>query len=275
MSKAFVDTTVLCDALGLSSPQKAQVALTALAKYAHSETPVYGLKELRSGPFASWMLTYNVLVVSKTIDEANDRLNRQTAFRPRQASVASRALIAGLMAVVQSLKAMDKGHVNFDEKAALENYLLTQILTSWQKRRSIVNRVVQPLTCFVDDELELVNKQVRFVGARTGCITGVSCGAAIELRKQATQIDKLLVALRPPKKKKPEEGKEKHETSRRRVALKEVLARLPNEFPRKDCRALGDAYFCIMAPVDCEILTTNVSDFEPMAAALGKKLKTP
>lgn len=275
MSKAFVDTTVLCDAIGLSSSTKAQsTALTALAQYKQTQTPIYGLKELRSGPLASWILTYNVLVSSKTIEEAADRLNRQSSYRPRQASVVSRALISGLVAVVETMKSGGKTDVNFDEKAELENHLLRRILTSWSKRRSVVSQVVQPLVCFIDDELELVNKQIRFAGTGAGCVTDASCGAAIELKKHPSEIEKLLVALRPPKKK-GQEFSEKRETSRRRGALKEVLARSPDKFPRKDCRALGDAYFSIMAPTDCEILTTNLSDFKPMAEALGKKLKSP
>ena len=275
LSKAFVDTTILCDALGLSSLPKAQTtALTALAQFKQTEAPIYGLKELRSGPLASWMLVYNVLVASKSIEEATDRLNRQSSFRPRRASIVSRALISGLLAVMQSIKVRRKMHVNFDEKAELENHLLRCITKFWRKRQSVVSRLVQPLACFVDDELELVDKQVRFAGASAGCVTGASCGAAIELKKHPIEINKILVALRPPKKR-ANEAPEKRETSRRRAALKEVLARAPNEFPRKDCPALGDAYFCIMAPTDCEILTTNRSDFEPMAEALGKKLKSP
>lgn len=260
VSKAFVDTTILCDAIGLSSQAKEQAAQAALGKYAVTEVPIYGLKELRAGPFSSWLLAHNILVAEDTIEAAQERLARVSAFKPRQNVVSTQALLRGLIQVAQTKKIA----ADYDVKTELENYLCRRILSIWSKRKSIA-KVVQPLGCFVDEELELENRQLRFVGG-SGCLTKANCGAAAELKKNPESVRKILGALRPPKTGTPE----KQETGRRRGALKEVLAKGPDDFPKKDCRALGDAYFCIMCPDDSDILTTNRVDFEPMAAVLGK-----
>lgn len=267
MNRAFVDTTILCEAIGLASEKKAKAALAALSRYKLTEVPTYGLKELRAGPLSSWLLAHNVLVAEDTIEAAQERLNKLSSFKPRQNVVTSQALLSGLVAVAQVGRA--ESGSDYDVKTELENYLCRRILAVWEKRRTISN-VVQPLSCFVDEELELEERQLRFQGG-SGCVTKASCGAAIELKKEQGDVKKILVALRPPK----EQASEKHETGRRRGALKEVLARDSKDFPKKDCRALGDAYFCIMSPKDAEILTTNLKDFEPMAAALGKTLSSP
>ncbi|HUX90719.1 MAG TPA: hypothetical protein VMV48_08525 [Gallionellaceae bacterium] len=271
MSNAFLDTTIFCDALGLSTPARKQVASSALAKYQKTEAPFYALKELRAGPLASWILAHNILVAHNTILEAVDRISRATAFKPRQGSVASKAIISGMVAVLAQIK-ISKNPKDYDEKTELENYLCRYIFKQWQKRRTIVNQIVQPLSCFIDSDLILDGKLIRFAGDSPECSKASSCGAAIELKKYPEEIDKILIALRPPK---TIAGTEKRETTRRRAALKEVLNRASNEFPRKDCRALGDAYFCIMAPSNSEILTTNASDFEPMTQVLNKILTIP
>lgn len=265
--RAFVDTTVLCDAIGLSSEAKARAARAALARYKLTEIPAYGLKELQAGPLSSWLLAHNILVNEETIPAAQERLSKVSAFKPRQNVVTSQALLSGLIAVAEAAK--DARGPDYDVKAELENYLCRRILSVWEKRRAIAE-VVQPLNCYVDDDLELANKQLRFPEG-SSCRKGACCGAASELKKEERSVRTILVALRPPK----VLSKEKHETARRRGALKEVLARDSKDFPKKDCRALGDAYFCIMSPDGSDILTTNLSDFAPMAAALGKTISTP
>jgi hypothetical protein len=44
---------------------------------------------------------------------------------------------------------------------------------------------------------------------------------------------------------------------------------------RKDCQALGDAYFAFFAPDDADILTTNLKDHCPLAESIGKTAVGP
>ena len=274
-NKAYVDTTILCDVLGLSGEDKAKKASSALARYNKTQTPVYGLKELRVGPLSSWVLAHNVLVAHNTIEEAIDRLSRITSFKPRQQTVALRAIIYSLTAALAaSRREAASGQVStvVDEKSELENFLCTFITVRWNRRRSLVDEIVQPLSCFIDGELQLTDRQLRFSNDTADCTSRATCGAAICLKDRKQDTEKIVRALRPPKK---GVSNQKHETTRRRGALKNVLSKQAKEFPRRDCRALGDAYFCIMAPNDSDILTTNLSDFLPMAQELGKTVKSP
>ena len=65
------------------------------------------------------------------------------------------------------------------------------------------------------------------------------------------------------------------EDARRREALKKLAVHPNSRFERKDCRALGDAYFAFFAPTNADILTTNIKDHLPLASALGKKAVSP
>lgn len=222
MSKAFVDTTILCDALGMSTKIRGQVATEMLGKYGQTEAPYYGLKELRAGPLSYWIYAHNVLVAEKTIEDAIDRVRRSGGFKPRKAAISSGAITNGLLAVISELKRA-AAPKDYDEKAELQNYLCRRIFKFWNKRRSVVSRIVQPLSCFTDSDLTIdENQLIRFAGDGSECSKSASCGAANELHRHPVEVNTILEALRPPK---TIEKGEKRETTRRRSALKEVLAR--------------------------------------------------
>jgi len=235
LSKAFLDTTILCNALELSGTTKAKVAQDALDSYDSTEAPVYSLKELRAGPLSSWILAHNVIAAESSIEDAIERLGKMSSFKPRQGSVSSFALITGLLGVIRQQKEANpsKNHPDFDEKALLENHLALRILRAWKKRRSVASKVVQPLACFVDQELLLVDRQLKFDGG-SECAKGIACGAALELKKHSAVVTQLLKNVFPPPPK-GEISKEKREKTRRRQALKEVVSHAPANFPRKDC----------------------------------------
>jgi hypothetical protein len=83
-------------------------------------------------------------------------------------------------------------------------------------------------------------------------------------------LQKLHAALHPDLL--PSQLVDKQETKSRRAALKELLQNGPKDFSKTFCRSLGDAYFAAMAPAGKDILTTNAVDFEPLCAAVGKKI---
>jgi Fe-S-cluster-containing dehydrogenase component len=93
------------------------------------------------------------------------------------------------------------------------------------------------------------------------------CHLAVELRgnPSALKIMKTTVDAQPTK----------DENVKRSQVLHD-LVRLPNQkLTPKQCRHLGDAIFAYFCPVDATILTTNIKDLGPLAAALGKKAETP
>lgn len=93
------------------------------------------------------------------------------------------------------------------------------------------------------------------------------CCLAPLLRERIPELKKLLAAVK--------DQPDKPENRRRAKALR-AICRTPNrEFSEEMCRNLGDAYFALFAPAEAVILTTNVKDLEPLASALGKKVKRP
>lgn len=272
MSKAFAESTIVCNALPLPcvGSAKTRLAAGALAAYESTEAPVYALKELRVGPLAALMLMHNLLAAHETIESALDEFQRKTSFTPRKWGVSSRAIIAALLHVIRQLRARTAEQLlredEPDDKTALEDAFCQMILQAWQRRHEIVDQYTHPLSCFVDGELELTDRLLRLPTEREDCVKGAPCGAAAELRRKPKEVNAVLRALRPAK-------DEKRETSSGRRALKDVLQHDAKSFPRSHCRALGDAYHCIVAPADSDLLTTNCADFKPLARALDKKLR--
>jgi hypothetical protein len=275
LANAFIDTTILCNALNFSSKEDQNIALAALGCYKKTEIPYYALRELKAGPMSYWILAHNYLATESSIEEARSRISKAGAFKPRQKTLGLEIIINGYDAVMQLLKEKAKSNYvpEFDEKTELENYIARKILKAWYNRNNIANLTIQPLSCFTDSELEFEGRNLRFEDKRFGCRSDVTCGAAVNLKNQQADLDTILEVLRPPKEKL--ETQEKQETTGRRSALKEISKKAPKDFPHKKCRSIGDAYFCIMAPNDSDILTTNKIDFEPLAKALRKNLVVP
>jgi len=272
---AFLDTTILCDSL-LAEDARQKAVRQALSTYQKTELPIYALREFRSGALANWVLGHNVLTSSATFAEAGTLMSRRGAFAPRKLSVGMTALSQGLSAVLNvpatALPApFHSGQGTAEEalKREVEAWIARKVFQAWQKRKKVASHHTHPLGCFIDSDLAMVGNQIRPKDERWECATGATCGAALELKQQTADVEALVEALKEP----GEGKKEKSETSGRRRALKDVLAKTPKEFSHKRCRAIGDAYFCIVAPKAADILTSNKVDFEPLAAPLNKKLK--
>ena len=262
MAEAFIDTTIVCNVLLPTTSGQDTAAKAAVGSYAVAAVPMYALREYRAGPLGYWILAYNVLVMHDDIKSAQDELASKSAFKPRQQSATLRAIVEGLIEV-----GLVGATTPVDLKRELENYLLRVISAAWDLRRGVGTDVVQHLGCFTDAEFDIVDEQIEIAE----CRREAPCGAALELKKRSDDVQTILDVLRPPKK----GHSEKTETTSRRAALKDVLDKPPSKFDKRRCRAIGDAYFCIMAPSGFDILTTNSSDFAPMATALGKTIVTP
>jgi hypothetical protein len=276
LSNVFVDATVLCNAIPLPhvSPANHALSFSALKKHSTSEAPFYALKELRGGPLSSIMLFHNLLVTKDTVMEAVHEFQTRYSHTPRKWQAASTAIIDALLRMLPPLRA--SGELSDAEiKQELENSLCLKITKAWQRRKAVINRFSQPLQCFVDGDIGLMDRQLRVLhGGADGCAKEARCGAALLLQGKMKEVAVLVEALRPPKAKKGE-AREKTETSTRRKALKELQDKSAARFDKRYCRGIGDAYYCLMAPEGFEILTTNTVDFQPMAMALGKKLTHP
>lgn len=153
--------------------------------------------------------------------------------------------------------------------------LALQVTGLWRRAHKIRNvSIVQHLSCFNGGNItygpsgELQGPKDSF-----NCLKTERCAAAAYLSDSKVNLRKMIDALHPNKLDSAIAGK--NETKKRRRALKDLLNRGPAEFDKGKCRALGDAYFAAMCPLDSEVLTTNLSDHLPICEAVGKRAVAP
>ena len=70
MAKAFVDTTILADAL-LKKGDSGVAARGALQRYDKTELPVYAIKELKAVPIRNMAWFHNKLVSTRSFTNLN------------------------------------------------------------------------------------------------------------------------------------------------------------------------------------------------------------
>lgn len=260
MKKAFVDTTILTDVL-LKVGDLHDAAIQALSCYDASILPVFAIKEWKRGPLYAFVFLHNKLASTGSFIATNNTLSRMF-MRPRQRSTTFEALAAATWRLPPPATSQSA------DKEIAERYRLalkSLIYESWQSRRSITTETVTDLDCYIETSpRDLSNGEIDI--KPRDCVGERECCLADQLRRKKELLLKLRDSI-------PAAGG-KEDQDRRKVLRQ--LAVHPNvRFERKDCRALGDAYFAIFAPDDAEILTTNLKDHCPLAEAIGKKAVSP
>src|SRR5690606_432649 len=74
MKAAFVDTTVLTDAL-LKTGGVANAARESLKRFERTELPVYAIKEFKAGPLKNFVWMHNKLVETRSFSGALKKLH--------------------------------------------------------------------------------------------------------------------------------------------------------------------------------------------------------
>jgi hypothetical protein len=258
--KAFVDTTILAEVLLKTGPSH-EAAENALRLYDETLLPVYAIKEWKRGQFATYVYIHNLLKRTGSFSATNIALSR-LFMRPRMQSTAFEALAVTYV----NLPSAASAQVSQDELA--DRFRLafkTLIYLSWESRRSVTSDTVMDLECYVESgPRDQVNGEIDI--QPRDCKGDQECCLAKQLRKDKDALIKVRDAI-------PLSGRP--EDSRRREALRKLAVHPNSRFERKDCRALGDAYFALFAPTNADILTTNLKDHLPLASALGKKAVSP
>lgn len=259
-SKAFVDTTILAEVLLKTGPSH-EAAEKALRLYAQTLLPVFAIKEWKRGQLNTYILIHNYLKRTGSFSATNIALSR-LFVRTRLQSTAFEAL--GLislnlpsapMAIVSDPELADRFRLAFK----------TLIYSSWEARRSVTSDTVLDLECYVESgPRDQANGEID--NRPRDCKGEQECCLAKQLREDKDALIKLHDAI-------PPSGRT--EDSDRREVLRNLAVHPTRRFDRKDCRALGDAYFARFAPLDADILTTNLKDHLPLAIALGKKAVSP
>lgn len=258
---AFVDTTILAEVLLKTGPSH-DAAIRALGRYRKTLLPVYAIKEWKRGQLATYVLVFNQLTRTRSFSQTNIWLSRLYR-RPRLQSTSRE----GEALAALHLPSATISPSSPDEELADRFRLAykTIILQSWDSRRSVTSATVMDLECYIESgPKELPDGQLDI--HPRDCRRDRECCLAHLLRKDTIALMKLRDSI-------PASGRP--EDSKRREALKKLAIHPTAVFDRKDCQALGDAYFAFFAPRDAEILTTNLKDHAPLAQSLEKIAVSP
>lgn len=270
MSKAFVDTSVLTDALLKVGPT-GDVARNGVAGYAETQLPEYALKEFRAGPFSYVIWLYNKFAVEKHFSNVLRAIHGvQRSPQQNRAATAIETLSSLAASIkpeqIEDYKQRYGAELDLDVVTCTEYRIALKMIIyrAWRRRRRLTTKVVKPVACNLDSRLQ----------EKRGCIelTPLACNKQTDcsLRKELITRINDLEALRDVAQK-----SSSREHQRRYQALR-ALCRTPNrDLSPENCRALGDAIFAFCCPADAVILTTNLKDHVPLAAALGKSAVRP
>lgn len=269
MSRAFVETTVLVDAL-LKEGAKKRAALDSIRSFSESLLPVYAIKEFKAGALKNFVWVHNKLVDTGSY-EATLAAVQRVSMSPRRYLPAT--ALEALKTVADDYRKLTSAQLvqRYGKGAHLDAMLYDharlslkrRIAKAWRQRRRITTSVVCQLPCYVEPSMSFEGAGLIDLSPLS-CDRGTACCIAVTYA-HSPDVHALERAI-PANASRPEDR-------RRKAALK--LVRLGRPLGDKDCRDLGDAVFALQCPVDAVILTTNDRDHRPLASALGKMVSTP
>jgi len=270
MSKAYVETTVLTNALLKPASKKETEAKLALGRYEETLLPVYSIKELKAGPLDHYSYFHDKLVQTRSLARtlaAVNALNPVTGARRKSTSSDALAAAAQLDSDMPSpLRSDSPADVEMADRYRLA--LASLIILSWQKRRKITTTTFQDLDCYTEAQ-PTIGEDGLFDLTPIQCAEDRHCSLWGELTLEANQH--LLIAMRDA----IPETSSRYEDQNRRKILKHLINTPKLPLDREQCRRLGDAVFAFFCPADAVILTTNISDHQRLAKAIGKRAEKP
>lgn len=271
MSRAYLDTTVLTDAL-LKPHTRGAEARAAIRGFDQSLLPVYAIKEFKAGPLSHFAWLHNKCVVEKSYARVMAGVHAMSRTPRRyRTSTALEALTEFLEQMrdvtPRSLEEQYGADAKFDNIMCdrLRFSLRVEVDLAWEERRSVASETVDELECYCETAPRL-DEHGLFDLTPNQCEPKRECSLADEYRKQPDVLRAMHEALA---------GSEKLEHVRRAKVLKQLYRTPRRELEPEECRRLGDAVFVFFAPQDATILTTNKGDHEILANAVGKSVATP
>jgi hypothetical protein len=264
MTKAFVDTTVLTNAL-LKPGADSTLAKAALASYSETQLPVYAIKEFKAGPLNYYIWLHNKLATTKSLEQTL-RAIADVVQQPNRAKTALLAIAPLFAKAASSLQSGNSRQADKDLADSLRLSLQRLIFRGWQKRRKLTSSVVLELACYDEADPILEPNTNLINNAPRVCRPSPECCLARGYRNKTKDLEKLLAVV---------QNGERREDIRIRRGLHTLINTPKRQFGSKECRNLGDVFFAFHCPMDSVILTTNLKDHAPLAQALGKSAKRP
>ncbi len=153
--RAFVETTVLTDALLKPHSEEGRTARETLKRYDITELPQYAIKEFKAGPLSYMVWFHNKLVTVRSFQFALDALHG-LSLSPQRYRLAT-ALEALREAQRHIGKSTNDGLRRMYGPAAQIDAVLsdryrlaikTSVLKAWKQRRAVVSSVVMSTDCY-------------------------------------------------------------------------------------------------------------------------------
>jgi hypothetical protein len=269
--KAYVDTTVLADALLKPSSPKQARALAALARYEETLLPVYSIKELKAGALGHYAWLHDKFVQTRSLADTVQAISSiNPYYQPGRKSTALEALAAATQLLVGgSESAGDYASRDSEDADRYRLALAKLIVLSWKKRRKLAHKTIQELDCYIEAAPRRDKTSGFFDLSPQYCSGEKRCSREKELK--APQAKDLLVALRNA----IPESSSRAEDRNRRSVLSQLIRQPQKHINEEECRWLGDAMFAFFCPRDAVILTTNTRDHVPLAEAISKRAEKP
>lgn len=270
MTGSFLDTTII---VNISDPacSNKEKSSDLVNKNQPCDSPYYALRELMAGHLHNLCDLHNIILASENIGEALSAISRRSFFSTRQAN--------GKTEVFSKLLSNAFENNPDGSRSEMANEMLEDLALRinmlWRSSKKLKKvDYIQALGCFDAGKLK-IGLAGELVGPNNSfnCNPKMRCSAAQYMYEKREDLAKMIEALHP--KNLPESLRDKNEILSRRKALKELDSVGPDKFSKSRCRALGDAYFASMCPPGKTLLTTNISDFEPICNALSKTIKQP
>lgn len=268
MTKGFLDTTVLTDAL-LKTNEQGRAARNAIANCSTVLVSRYALKEFRAGPIRAYAWFHNKVAGAVSFAEAVGGI-RSVMRQKNLAATAVEALAEfnssiGKMKLVAAEEQYPRDTINEMMKKEAKAYLRTKVLLAWRALKRTPYQASHPLPCYAEIAPTL-NDDGTLEYKPLMCTLGNCClPKQFAGQKVESQALRDVCALL----------EDKSEMRKRRRVLERIIRSPSTALSESECRALGDAVFALQCPVDAVILTTNLADHEPLAKAIGKSVRGP
>lgn len=269
--RAFVETTILANLL-LKSDETRTSAANLIRQFDEVIVPQFAWKELKRGALTYFVWAHNRLTDCKTFSGFMGILSKlsRTPQRYRTSTTleALESAIEKVFAVSPTSFAESYGEaasVDSISKDIIRICLKETIVSAWDQRNNLFGGPRHRLECYPDAELK-ERRNGHLACQPRDCPKGTDCCLRVQTRPKEKQIAALKDAIGES---------ERREDSRRRSVLRQ-LEKHPNlSMTEIQCWWLGDAYFVLFCPEGATILTTNVRDLEPLAAAVGIAVASP
>lgn len=271
MAGSFLDTTIMVELSDNKPASSVKHIKDYLRNNQPAHAPYYALRELLAGLVQVLCETYNTINASSNVGEAITALAKRNPIegRKKQARIQ-------VFAEVLNVSFSDNPNGDRSEiKSEMLQALAIRTNQLWRKSQKITSvELTQPLGCFTVGSLSYgAAGELRAPKDSFNCDKEERCSAASYIYEDQITLAKLIEALHPDNL--DPVAAEKNENSSRRKALKDLQTNGPKKFSKRNCRAIGDAYFAAMCQPGSDVVTTNTVDHLPLCLALGKKAVKP